>query len=65
MRKMLTIALPKGRILTEASQLFKRVGLIEEEIIEGRKLVIERPEENLDYFSQTPRCTDLCKVWGN
>jgi ATP phosphoribosyltransferase len=55
MRKMLTIALPKGRILTEANQLFKRVGLIEEEIIEGRKLVIERPEENLGIILAKPQ----------
>lgn len=52
---MLTIALPKGRILEEASQLFKRAGLIEEEIIEGRKLVIERPEENLGIILAKPQ----------
>lgn len=52
---MLTIALPKGRILEEASELMKKVGLITEDIIEGRKLVIDRPQENLRIILAKPQ----------
>ena len=52
---MLTIALPKGRILEEASVLFKKMGLIKEDIVEGRKLVIDRPQESLKIILAKPQ----------
>lgn len=52
---MLTIALPKGRLLEEASELMKQVGLITEDIIEGRKLVVERAQENLKIILAKPQ----------
>ena len=51
---MLTIALPKGRIMEEAGELLVKAGLISEGVKEGRKLIIERPEDNLNFILAKP-----------
>jgi ATP phosphoribosyltransferase len=37
----LVLALPKGRLFKETVKLFREAGLLEEELVEGRKLVLE------------------------
>ena len=51
---MLTIALPKGRIMEEAGELLVKAGLISEAVKEGRKLIIERPEDGLNFILAKP-----------
>lgn len=44
----LTIAIPKGRILTESIELFAKIGIHLESMLEdSRKLIFEYPEQNL------------------
>ena len=52
---MLTIALPKGRILEEANNLMKKAGVIKEDIKEGRKLIIDCSDKNIRFILATPR----------
>lgn len=48
MNNQLTIAIPKGRILTESIELFAKVGIHLETMLEdSRKLIFEYPEQNL------------------
>ena len=48
MNNQLTIAIPKGRILTESIELFAKIGLHLESMLEdSRKLIFEYPEQNL------------------
>ena len=52
---MLTLAVSKGRILKETSELLLSAGIIKEPLIEGRKLVIERPEEDMCFILSKPK----------
>lgn len=48
MNNQLTIAIPKGRILTESIELFAKVGIhLETMLQDSRKLIFEYPEQNL------------------
>jgi len=48
MNSQLTIAIPKGRILTESIELFARIGINLQSMLEdSRKLIFEYPEQNL------------------
>lgn len=48
MNNLLTIAIPKGRILTESIQLFGKIGIKLDSMLEdSRKLIFEYPEQNL------------------
>ncbi|NCC74089.1 MAG: ATP phosphoribosyltransferase, partial [Sphingobacteriia bacterium] len=47
---MLSIAVPKGRVLEEVNQLLLKSGLITEEINEDRKLILEYPENNMKFI---------------
>ncbi len=48
MNNQLTIAIPKGRILTESIELFAKVGIhLESMLQDSRKLIFEYPEQNL------------------
>jgi len=48
MINQLTIAIPKGRILTESIELFAKIGIHLESMLEdSRKLIFEYPEQNL------------------
>ncbi len=48
MNNQLTIAIPKGRILTESIELFAKIGIHLESMLEdSRKLIFEYPEQNL------------------
>lgn len=48
MNKQLTIAIPKGRILTESIELFSKIGIhLESMLQDSRKLIFEYPEQNL------------------
>lgn len=48
MNNQLTIAIPKGRILTESIELFAKIGVHLESMLEdSRKLIFEYPEQNL------------------
>lgn len=52
---MLTIAMPKGRILEEAAELMKQSGYqLPDELESTRKLIIEIPEENMRFFLAKP-----------
>ncbi|SMB88077.1 ATP phosphoribosyltransferase catalytic subunit [Desulfonispora thiosulfatigenes DSM 11270] len=52
---MLTLAVSKGRILDETNELLIKAGIIKEPVIEGRKLVIEKPEDNLRFILAKPK----------
>lgn len=52
---MLTLAVSKGRILKETNELLMNAGIIKEPLEEGRKLVIERPEENMRFILSKPK----------
>ena len=52
---MLTIALPKGRILEEANNLMKKAGVIKEDIKEGRKLIIDCSDKNIRFILAKPQ----------
>jgi len=48
MNNQLTIAIPKGRILTESIELFAKIGIHLESMLEdSRKLIFEYPDQNL------------------
>ncbi len=48
MNSTLTIAIPKGRILTESIELFGKIGIrLESMLQDSRKLIFEYPEQNL------------------
>mgnify|MGYP000965398434 FL=1 len=48
MNNQLTIAIPKGRILTESIELFAKIDIHLESMLEdSRKLIFEYPEQNL------------------
>ncbi|WP_131923966.1 ATP phosphoribosyltransferase [Hazenella coriacea] len=52
----LTIAMPKGRIFTEAIALFQQSGLPipDESDLQSRKLIVQLPEVNLSFFLAKP-----------
>jgi ATP phosphoribosyltransferase len=48
MNNQLTIAIPKGRILTESIELFGKIGIrLNNMLDDSRKLIFEYPEQNL------------------
>lgn len=51
---MITIAVPKGRILEEASELLIKSGIMSEPIKETRKLIVEFPDKNLKFILAKP-----------
>ena len=58
MINQLTIAIPKGRILTESIELFAKIGIHLESMLEdSRKLIFEYPDQNLR--SLIVRATDV------
>lgn len=61
---MLTIAVPKGRVLAETSQLLLESGLISENIKEDRKLVIDRPEDGLRFILSKPSDVPVYVKYG-
>lgn len=55
MKNMLTIAMPKGRIFEEASDLLRKAGyLLPPEFEDSRKLIIDVPEENFRFILAKP-----------
>lgn len=52
---MLTIAIPKGRILEEANTLLKSSGIIQKEVKETRKLIVENPDDNIRFILAKPQ----------
>lgn len=58
MNNHLTIAIPKGRILTESIELFGKIGIHLQSMLEdSRKLIFEYPEQNLSAL--IVRATDV------
>ena len=52
---VLKVAMPKGRIYKQASRLFREAGLvIEEELDESRKLIIEVPQARMQFIMAKP-----------
>lgn len=55
MGKLLTMAMPKGRIFEEAAGLLRQAGYrLPEEFEDSRKLIIDVPEENLRFILAKP-----------
>lgn len=55
MKNMLTIAMPKGRIFEEASDLLRKAGYrLPPEFEDSRKLIIDVPEENFRFILAKP-----------
>ena len=55
MNNMLTIAMPKGRIFEEASDLLRKAGYrLPPEFEDSRKLIIDVPEENFRFILAKP-----------
>ncbi|MFZ5943985.1 MAG: ATP phosphoribosyltransferase [Bacillota bacterium] len=52
---MITIAIPKGRILEEANILMKNAGIIKEHVHEGRKLIVEDKEDDIRFILAKPQ----------
>jgi len=52
---MLTIAVPKGRILEEANLLMQNSGIIKEGVKEGRKLIIENSQDDIQFILAKPQ----------
>jgi len=52
---MLTIAVPKGRILEEANSLLRRSGIIKKEVQETRKLIFEDAEDGIRFILAKPQ----------
>lgn len=52
---MLTIAIPKGRILEEANALMKNAGLINDDVKEGRKLIIHDGQGSIRFILAKPQ----------
>lgn len=61
---MLTIAVPKGRILDEASDLLLKSGLISEKIKEDRKLVMDFPDDGLRFILSKPSDVPVYVKYG-
>lgn len=61
---MLSVAVPKGRVLQEVNQLFLKSGLIKQEIIEDRKLIIEYPEINMKFILSKPMDVPVYVKYG-
>lgn len=58
MNQHLTIAIPKGRILTESIELFSKIGIRLETMLEdSRKLIFDYPEQNISAL--IVRATDV------
>lgn len=58
MTDMLTIAIPKGRILQESVALFKKIGIDCDELLsDTRKLIFENPAQKMRYM--IVRATDV------
>jgi ATP phosphoribosyltransferase len=55
MQETLKIAMPKGRIYKQASDLFRRAGLaIPEEIDDSRRLIVSLPEAGMEFILAKP-----------
>lgn len=55
MKEFITVAMPKGRILEEATKLMKRAGYsLPDELRESRKLIFEIPDEKLRLILAKP-----------
>lgn len=52
---MLTIAVPKGRILEEANTLLKRAGIIQKDVKESRKLIIDDVDDQIRFILAKPQ----------
>ncbi|MDK2822364.1 MAG: phosphoribosyltransferase [Clostridia bacterium] len=52
---MLTIAIPKGRILEEANSLMIKSGIINEEVKEGRKLILDDQVDDIRFILAKPQ----------
>jgi len=51
MNDYITIAIPKGRILEESVELFKKIGIDCDELLgSSRKLIFENPEQKMRYM---------------
>ena len=61
---MLSIAVPKGRVLDEVNQLLLRSGLINEEINEDRKLIIEYPQNDMKFILAKPMDVPVYVKYG-
>lgn len=61
---MLSIAVPKGRVLNEVNALLLKSGLIAEEINEDRKLIIEYPENNMKFILSKPMDVPVYVKYG-
>ena len=61
---MLSIAVPKGRVLEEANALLLKSGLIHEEINEDRKLIIEYPEQQMKFILAKPMDVPVYVKYG-
>lgn len=61
---MLSIAVPKGRVLEEVSEMLLKSGLIAEEIREDRKLIIEYPENNMKFILAKPMDVPVYVKYG-
>ena len=58
MNDYITIAIPKGRILEESVELFKKIGIDCDELLcSSRKLIFENPEQKMRYM--IVRATDV------
>ncbi len=61
---MLSIAVPKGRVLEEVNELLLKSGLIDEEINEDRKLIIEYPEKQMKFILAKPMDVPVYVKYG-
>jgi len=52
---MLTIAVPKGRILEEANTLLRQSGIIKKEVQETRKLILEDVDDGIRFILAKPQ----------
>ncbi|MFZ7104801.1 MAG: ATP phosphoribosyltransferase [Peptococcaceae bacterium] len=52
---LITIAIPKGRVLEEANILMKNSGMIKEDVKEGRKLIIEDELNSIRFILAKPQ----------
>jgi ATP phosphoribosyltransferase len=61
---MLTIAIPKGRILEEANELLIRSGIIKSAVKESRRLIIDRPEDSICFILAKPQDVPIYVKYG-
>lgn len=61
---MLTLAVSKGRILEETNELLQKAEIIKEPIVEDRKLIIQRPEENISFILAKPMDVPIYVQYG-